>query len=600
MGQLTTSEEYERELIERKRSERQFKGLLESAPDAMVITNGQGIILMVNAQTETIFGYQRSEMIGKAVEILIPQRFLNHHVQHRNEYVENPKTRAMGAGMALFGMRKDGTEFPVEVSLSPMKLDDNEFMVISAIRDITKQKATEDEIKKINENLEQLVRERTKKLEDALLNEKAIRLEMIQNQNRLKILTEISEVFASSPDISKTLEVAATKLLVGMADWCTVEQAEKDGSFTCMVAVHVNPEKTKDLYDLKLKFPATPGSPLNQIHQTQKSLLLPQISDDYISKIARSPEHHQLINKVGLKSAVIVPLLVRNKVFGLLTLAITGAERFYNEKDFEFAEELGRRTTIALENSRLYTELHEINSELEQRVEKRTNELEAINKELEAFSYSVSHDLRAPLRSIDGFSNKILKEHSAQFNDQAKDYFNRIMNASRKMGVLIDDLLKLARLSRVEMKIELTNLSEIALNIINELKETDPGRKIDFYVQNGMTEYADRNLIQIALQNLIGNAWKYSKNQNQTSIEFNFFEKNNQLVYFIKDNGVGFDMKYVDKLFGAFQRLHSVSEFEGTGVGLATVQRIIRRHHGNIWAESEINKGTTFYFTLNE
>jgi light-regulated signal transduction histidine kinase (bacteriophytochrome) len=173
------------------------------------------------------------------------------------------------------------------------------------------------------------------------------------------------------------------------------------------------------------------------------------------------------------------------------------------------------------------------------------------------------------------------------------------MNASRKMGILIDDLLKLARLSRVEMKIESTNISEMAETILQELKETNPERKTEFIVEQGMIEFADRNLIQIALENLLGNAWKYSKNQPVTRIEFGSVQRERK-TYFIRDNGVGFDMRYVDKLFGAFQRLHNVADFEGTGIGLATVLRIIRRHHGNIFAESEVNKGTTFYFTLNE
>jgi light-regulated signal transduction histidine kinase (bacteriophytochrome) len=240
-----------------------------------------------------------------------------------------------------------------------------------------------------------------------------------------------------------------------------------------------------------------------------------------------------------------------------------------------------------------------MNTGLEQRVTRRTMELEAINKELEAFSYSVSHDLRAPLRSIDGFSNKILKDYGDRFDDQAKDYFNRIMNASRKMGTLIDDLLHLARLTRIEMRIETANMSEMAEAIVRELKESAPQRQAEINIRENMVVAADRNLMQIALQNLLGNAWKYSKNQELTKIEFAFYNENGRTIYYIKDNGVGFDMKYADKIFGAFQRLHSVAEFEGTGIGLATVQRIIRRHHGNIWAKSQPGQGTTFYFTLN-
>lgn len=613
MGQITDifkrlfsadgkSANFERELLERKKSELKFKGLLESAPDAMVITDGNGKISMVNAQTERIFGFHRNEMIGKEVEFLIPQRFQTKHVLHREQYIENPKVRSMGAGMALFGKRKDGSEFPVEVSLSPMQVDDNEILILSAIRDTTKQKETEAEIKKINENLEKIVKERTRELEDALLNEKAIRLEMVKNQNRLKLLTEIGEIFASSLDISNTLVLLVNKLTQDFADWCSIDKLENEGELSCLVVSHSDQAKVKPLQELRKKYPLhlSIKNEIKEVIHSHKPIFLSEITESYIKNKAINQEHLNLLTTVGIRSAIVVPLLLRDSVYGLITVVIANSDKFYSDKDLELTKEVARGATISIERASLYKELQDINADLEQRVNKRTFELEAINKELEAFSYSVSHDLRAPLRSIDGFSNKILKDYSTGFDDQAKDYFNRIMNASRKMGTLIDDLLKLARLSRVEMKIESTNMTEIAVAIIGDLKETNPDRKVEVNIQENMIVTADRNLIQVALQNLLGNSWKYSKNVTLTTIEFSSFKQNTKTIYFIKDNGVGFDMKYVDKLFGAFQRLHSITEFEGTGIGLATVQRIIRRHHGNIWAESELNKGTTFYFTLNE
>jgi len=243
-------------------------------------------------------------------------------------------------------------------------------------------------------------------------------------------------------------------------------------------------------------------------------------------------------------------------------------------------------------------EIKKINAELEQRVYERTLQLETINKELETFAYSVSHDLMAPLRSIDGFSNLLLKNYSNLLDDQGKDYFRRVMNASKKMGLLIDDLLKLSRFTRVEMKREITDLSSFAKSIAEELQAADPERKATFVIQHGMIENADSDLIQIALQNLISNSWKYCRYKPETEIEFGTIEKEGKRVYFVRDNGAGFDMKYVDKLFGAFQRLHSVTEFEGTGIGLATVSRIIHRHGGRIWAEAVVDFGATFYFTL--
>lgn len=598
---LKTTKDFESELLERKKSELKFIGLLESAPDAMVITGSDGKILMINAQAERIFGYRRDEIIGKEVEILVPERFHHKHTSHRQGYVENPKTRGMGIGMDLFGKRKDGSEFPVEISLSPLKTaEEEEIMVISAIRDITKQKEAEAEIKKLNENLERLVVVRTSELELALKKEQSARAEMNQNQLRLTFLTKAGKILASSLDYSETLKNLGNTVTPEIADWCAIDEVDEDGKIRRIVVAHTNPEKIKYAFELMEKFPPDIRAPrgIYQVIRTRKSELYSIISDELIESIAQDQEHLNLLHKLGLKSAIIVPLISRSKFYGVLTLVLSDSGRLFDERDLEFANELARRAALAIENAKLYKEMQDINAELERRVAQRTTELEAINKELEAFSYSVSHDLRAPLRSIDGFSNKILKDYNNLFDDRGKDYFNRVMNASRHMGHLIDDLIKLARISRIDMNMEEINLSGMAGSIISELKESNPERKASINIQDKMILTGDRNLMHIALNNLLGNAWKYTKNKAETEIEFATIQKDGQTVYFIRDNGAGFDMRYVDKLFGAFQRLHSLSEFEGTGIGLATVQRIVRRHKGTIWAESEVDKGATFFFTL--
>jgi light-regulated signal transduction histidine kinase (bacteriophytochrome) len=243
-------------------------------------------------------------------------------------------------------------------------------------------------------------------------------------------------------------------------------------------------------------------------------------------------------------------------------------------------------------------EIRALNEELEQRVIERTTQLEAANRELEAFSYSISHDLRAPLRAMDGFSQVLLEDHAEQVDDEGKDHLRRVRSAAHKMAELIDDLLGLSQVGRAEMRREKIDLSELAQDIAVELEKSEPERRVELIIREGMVVDGDLGLLRVALGNLLGNAWKFTGERTPARIEFGIEEQDGQRVYFVKDNGAGFDMAHVDKLFGPFQRLHTMTEFPGTGVGLASVQRIIHRHGGQIWAEAEVDQGATFYFTL--
>ena len=240
----------------------------------------------------------------------------------------------------------------------------------------------------------------------------------------------------------------------------------------------------------------------------------------------------------------------------------------------------------------------ELNTELEQRVIERTEQLSAANKELEAFSYSVSHDLRAPLRSIDGFSQALLEDYQEKLDDTGKTYLDRVRRATQRMGLLIDDMLKLSRITQAEMKRESLDLSAIVRDIVEAKRKSEPDRVVDVAVQEGIMVQGDPYLMRIALENLLDNAFKFTGKGAHPQIEFGAVLRDRETACFIRDTGAGFDMAYVDKLFGAFQRLHTSDEFPGTGIGLATVQRIIHRHGGRVWAEGETGKGATFYFTL--
>jgi PAS domain S-box-containing protein len=359
-----------------------LRGLLESAPDGIIIADASGTIALVNAQAQAMFGYGEAELIGRPLEDLLPDELRDRHREHRHRYMANPTTRPMGIGLRLSGRRRDGTAFPVEISLSPLKTPEG-VLVTSVIRDVTQRRRIEEQVRTLNDDLA-----------------------------------------------------------------------------------------------------------------------------------------------------------------------------------------------------------------------RRVAELAAVNHELEAFSYSVSHDLRAPLRGIDGFSQALIEEHAGQLDATALDYLRRIRAATRRMGELIDDLLALARVTRREMRHDEVDLSALAGSVMAELTRAQPERSVEVRIEPGLCARGDPALLRLALENLLGNAWKFTARAAAPRIEVGAEGDGEGRAYYVRDNGVGFDMAYAAKLFGAFQRLHGPTEFPGTGVGLATVQRIVHRHGGRLWARGEVGRGATFFFTL--
>ena len=276
-----------------------------------------------------------------------------------------------------------------------------------------------------------------------------------------------------------------------------------------------------------------------------------------------------------------------NKMSDDLIVANYGLERRVNER----TEELRKATE----------EIRRLNADLERKVIERTAQLQLANAELDSFSYSVSHDLRAPLRGIDGWSHALMEDYREKLDAQGQQYIDHVRAEAQRMGQLIDDMLKLARVTRSEIHWKQVNLTELAQSItVRLLREAPLERQVEFVIQPGVIAHGDDLLLEIALFNLIDNAWKFTGTRSVGRIEFGRIEQEGKPVFFVRDNGVGFDMTYASKLFGAFQRLHKLSEFPGTGIGLATVQRIIHRHGGRVWAEAQIDKGATFYFTIKE
>jgi signal transduction histidine kinase len=282
----------------------------------------------------------------------------------------------------------------------------------------------------------------------------------------------------------------------------------------------------------------------------------------------------------------LVPIVRSKRVWGMLLVTQPQLSLFPDD-DLAILSDIAGQIAIILENLDLIETMRQ-----------QTAHLEAVNKELEAFSYSVSHDLRAPLRSLDGFSQALLEDFHDQLDDSGRDYFRRVRAASQRMGQLIDDMLKLSQVTQTEVHWETVDLSRMIQNIIADLKLREVDRHVEVIIEDQVQVQGDTQLLRIMLENLIGNAWKFTRQKSDARIEFGRTIYRDQPVFYLRDNGAGFDMTYATKLFGAFQRLHNVNEFEGTGIGLATTQRVVNRHGGLIWAEGIVNQGATFYFKI--
>ena len=273
-----------------------------------------------------------------------------------------------------------------------------------------------------------------------------------------------------------------------------------------------------------------------------------------------------------------------------VALLLTCLASYYVRRGRRHAEHVSLQLEAANE------QLEKANRDLE-----NTNrDLEGANKELEAFSYSVSHDLRAPLRSIDGFSQLLLEDHAQGFDEEARDYLGRVRAASKHMDILIDDLLNLSRVTRSVLRPQTVDLSALAREIAAEIQKSRPDREARFVIAEGLVAEGDASLLRVALENLLGNAWKFTSKKEVATIEFGAAHRKGEVAYYVRDDGVGFEEAYATKLFGAFQRLHGAEDFEGTGIGLATVARIVHRHGGRVWAEGAVGEGATFFFTLKQ
>lgn len=451
---------------------------------------------------------------------------------------------------------------------------DNSLAVIT-VRDVTERTLAEEERRRLLEK------------------EQAARLAAEDAGRRLAFLAEVSSVVTESLGYHQTLD-SLTRLVVGyLADWCTIALLQPGGTVERVSAAHSDPAKADLALQLKRGTSPTPDSQhaLFEVLGSGKPKLYAELDDVRRSEISRDTMQQKILDEMGMESVLIVPLTTRESVIGAIFMARSDDSRRYEEADLDVAMELAHRAAVAVDNARLYRQTLEINEQLERRVAERT-------RELESFSYSVSHDLRAPLRGIDGFSQALLEDFGDQLDGIARDYLERVRGGARRMGELIDGLLNLSRLTRDEMQIERVDVSRIATELLDGLTRRDPHREAELDVAPGLVADGDPRLLTVLLENLLENAWKFTRGREVTRICVGSTETERGKALFVEDNGAGFNMSHVDRLFSVFQRLHRADEFEGTGIGLATVQRIVSRHGGRIWAEAEVDKGATFYFQL--
>jgi PAS domain S-box-containing protein len=430
----------------------------------------------------------------------------------------------------------------------------------------------------------------------ALIREQAARSEAEAGRARFAFLAEASGVLASSLDYQTTLASVARLAAPGIADWCSIDVVADDGSIQLLAVAHVDAEKVQWAYDLRRRYPVNPDAPTGLAHvlRTGQSELYPNISDEMLAAWSRTDEQLAISRRVGFRSLMLVPLTAHGRTLGAITMVSAESDRHFGEVDLDLAENLARHAASALENARLYREVQELNESLK----RRAATLETANKELEAFAYSVSHDLRSPLRAIDGFSRILIEEHQTELDDEGRRYLSFVRDNAQKMGELIDDLLAFSRLGRAAMQKQMIDMKALAQRVVEDLYAETEGRDVAIVIGDLPSCRGDIALLKQVFANLLTNALKFTRRCQGARIEVGTQTQNGETVYFVRDNGVGFDMKYAHKLFGVFQRLHRAEDYEGTGAGLAIVQRIIHRHGGRVWAEGEEGKGATFYFTL--
>jgi signal transduction histidine kinase len=448
-----------------------------------------------------------------------------------------------------------------------------------------------------------------------LIYERVARSEAENNADKLAFLAEASAVLSSSLDYQTNLMSVARIAVKRLADWCAVDVMDDNKGFHRVALVHRDPSRLQWAREFQSRVTQNAAAPHGVAHvmRTGKAKIYTDIPDSMLIALAQDAEHFKILQELGLASAMVVPLVARDRTLGAITFASENPARRYTPEDLNFAEELARRAAMGIDNARLYSEaqsalrevqsktdeIQRLNSELEKRVQERTAQLEMMVKELEAFTYSISDDMRGPLRAIDGFSRVLMEEYPEKMDAEGNRLLNIIRSNARSMSELIDGLLAFSHLGRQPLDQADINMEELAKSVFDEVQAANREHRVVLELQALPPAFADRTMVRQVMYNLISNAFKFTRPKENPVIEIGFQDGGNQHTYYVRDNGVGFDMQYSSKLFGVFQRLHNVDEFEGAGVGLALVQRMVLRNGGRVWANGKVGEGATFYFSLS-
>jgi signal transduction histidine kinase len=423
----------------------------------------------------------------------------------------------------------------------------------------------------------------------------AVSAERSRWQRRASLLSEVIGAFAEATiDYERLLDVITRKVADVVGDMCSVLLLSEDGQTLALAAAHARDPDTLALTRATYASKPLVVAPVQQkVLDTGEAYFAPCMSPERMRDTA-SEKTVEFTDRIGMHSMVMVEVRDHDQAIGELALVRYSPEQPpFDDHDRELAQLLADHIGVAIGKARGLRR-HQRQLVLAKEA------AEGANHELEAFSYSAAHDLRAPLRVIERFATALESDYSARLDDDGRHYLGRVQCASRRMTHLIDDLLTLSRITHGTLRRERVDLSDMARKIMFDLFGRSSARKVEARVHDGLHTTADRGLLQVLLENLLDNAWKFTGHRPSATIELGCAEDGAPSVFFVRDNGAGFDMKYAERLFRPFQRLHSSSEFEGSGIGLATVHRIIGRHGGRVWVESQPERGTTVYFTVDE